>query len=325
MGDGIAVVDSDGRIFLINRAAERILNIPASGAIGQTFVNAVRDHELNDLLQRCLRTREPQTGTVEFGPRKRFLSVSATPLDEEPGCMLFLRDLTELRRLETVRRDFVTNISHELRTPLSSLKALAETLHDGAVDDPAVAKEFLDSMNTEVDKLAQMVEELGELSRIESGEAPMQTEPFDVAAVIEKAVARLAAQVTRGGLTINTHVAPSLPDALGVRDGIERVLVNLIHNAIKFTESGGEIRVFAEPYSDMLKVGVTDTGIGIPPDDLPRIFERFYKSDKSRSSGGTGLGLAIARHIVEAHGGTIQVESTEGVGSTFSFTLPKAP
>jgi two-component system phosphate regulon sensor histidine kinase PhoR len=248
--------------------------------------------------------------------------VIATPLEDEDGCLLLLQDLTELRRLETVRRDFVANISHELRTPTASIKALAETLRDGAIDDPSVAKDFLAKINAEADKLTQMVQELGDLSRIESGEAPIQSKPFNMAEAIEQAVGRLKAQADRAGLSLSVEPVSPLPQALGDRDRVEQVLVNLIHNAIKFTPPGGTITVSAKATIDDILVSVSDTGVGISADDLPRIFERFYKADRARTGGGTGLGLAIAKHIVEAHGGRIWAESVEGKGSTFSFTLP---
>jgi two-component system phosphate regulon sensor histidine kinase PhoR len=169
-----------------------------------------------------------------------------------------------------------------------------------------------------------MVQELGELSRIESGEAPLQKRGINIADAIEHAVDRLKAQSDRAGLKLDIAIPPSLPKVMADEARVEQVLVNLIHNAIKFTPSGGRINISAKARDSDILVSVTDTGIGIPADDLPRIFERFYKADKSRSGGGTGLGLAIAKHIVEAHGGRIWVESVEGKGSTFSFTLPLA-
>jgi two-component system phosphate regulon sensor histidine kinase PhoR len=324
MGDGIFVVDGESKVTTMNRAAQHILQLAESEVLGSTFVETVRDYELDDILQRCLKTKEQQVGTVETSPRKQFLRVMATPLEDEGGCLLLLQDLTELRRLETVRRDFVANISHELRTPTASIKALAETLQDGAIDDPSVAKDFLAKINAEVDKLTQMVQELGDLSRIESGEAPIQRKPFNMAEAIEQAVGRLKAQADRAGLSLSVELASPLPQALGDRDRVEQVLVNLIHNAIKFTPLGGTITVSTKATIDDILVSVSDTGVGISADDLPRIFERFYKADRARTSGGTGLGLAIAKHIVEAHGGRIWAESVEGKGSTFSFALPSA-
>ncbi len=322
MGDAIFIVDSDSRITTMNKAAESIFQISEEKAKGRTFIEVVRDHELNKVLQSCQSTKKQQTGFVELKPKKQFLGIASTPLPGEANCLILIQDLTELRRLETVRQDFISNISHELRTPISSVKALAETLSEGAIEDTTVAKDFLNRINAEADKLAQMVQELGKLSRIESGEAPLQKKLFEIVQPIEHAVERLRAQAERSGLNIETNIPSGLPQVLADESRVEQVLVNIIHNAIKFTPGGGRIKVSAEVKEDNLVVSVADTGIGIPADDLPRIFERFYKADKSRSGGGTGLGLAIAKHIVEAHGGKIWAESVEGKGSTFHFTLP---
>jgi len=187
-----------------------------------------------------------------------------------------------------------------------------------------VARDFVGKMNVEVDRLAQMVQEMGVLSRIESGEAPLQRTPLNVAEVADRAVGRLKAQADRAGLRLEIQVASDLPRVLADEARMEQVLVNLIHNAIKFTPPGGRIAVSAKAEGDKLVVSVSDTGVGIPEDDLPRVFERFYKADKARAGGGTGLGLAIAKHVVEAHGGKIWVDSAEGRGATFSFSIPLA-
>jgi len=320
--DAIFMVNGNGKITAMNRAAESIFQISEGKALGHTFIEIVRDHELNRLLQRCLSTRKQQTGAVEIKPKKQFLGVVATPLSGDGGCLAHIQDLTELRRLEMIRQDFISNISHELRTPIASVKALAETLNEGAVEDPSVAKDFLSRINAEADKLAQMVQELGELSRIESGEAPLQIRSINIAEAIGHAVDRLRAQADRAELKLDIDSTPTLPEVLADEARVEQVLVNLIHNAIKFTPSGGRISISAKAKDNDIMVSVADTGIGIPPDDLPRIFERFYKADKSRTGGGTGLGLAIAKHIAEAHGGRIWAESVEGKGSNFNFTLP---
>jgi two-component system phosphate regulon sensor histidine kinase PhoR len=291
-------------------------------ALGHTFIEVVRDHEIDSILQRCRKMAEQQTGLVETEPGKQFLGAIAAPLGD--GSLVLLQNLTELRRLETVRRDFIANISHELRTPVASLKALSETLQEGAIDDPAVAKDFLNKINTETDRLAQMVNELGELSRLESGELSLELEPIAVAEIVEEVTEMLKAQVDRAGLSLGVDIPPNLPEAQGDRERLEQVLVNLLHNAIKFTPSGGRIYLSAKAEGGNVLISVADTGVGIPADDLSRIFERFYKADKARAGGGTGLGLAIARHIIESHGGKIWAESIEGKGSTFTFTLPIA-
>ena len=341
MADGIFVVDGESKVIMVNQAAKRMFPSPFTGE-GQgegspdkiserclltaecSFIEAVHDHELDDILQKCLKTGEQQAGLVEIEPGKQFLGVIATPIRGRAGSVVLLQNLTELKRLERVRRDFIANISHELRTPLSSLKILAETLQEGAIDDSTVAKGFLDKINAEADRLAQMVNELGELSRIESGEGSLNVRPTDIGEIAMQAIERLKAQADRVGLNLVLNIPQGLPEILADRERVEQVLVNLLHNAIKFTPSGGRISISAKIEDDNALISVVDNGVGIPADDLPRIFERFYKADKARAGGGTGLGLAIARHIVEAHGGNIWAESTEGKGSTFTFTLPIA-
>jgi two-component system phosphate regulon sensor histidine kinase PhoR len=322
MGDSILVVDSDSRVTVVNRAAEELLTLPENELLGHTFIEVVRDHELDGIMQRCLKTGEQQIGMVETEHKRKFLRIIATPLGG--GSLVLLQDISELRRLETVRRDFISNISHELRTPVASLKILAETLQEGAIDDRALAQDFLHKINIEVDRLTQMVNELGELSRIESGELPLKIEPVDLGNVVRRVAERLRAQAKRGGLSLKGDSPNGLPKALADEERVEQVLVNLVHNAIKFTPPSGRINISAKAEGDDILFSVTDTGIGIPADDLPRIFERFYKADKARAGGGTGLGLAIAKHIVEALGGKIWAESIEGKGSTFTFTLPIA-
>ena len=230
-----------------------------------------------------------------------------------------------------MRREFVGNVSHELRTPLASLKALVETLEEGAIEDPPAAREFLAQMHVEVDSLAQLVQELLELSRIESGQAQLKLESVDPLELLRTAKRRLLRQAERMGVAIlveEDSALPAVPVVPTVRADaqlIERVLLNLVHNALKFSPAGGRVRLSASPTPDGIRFTVADTGIGLPADDLERIFERFYKVDRSRASRGTGLGLAIAKHIVQAHGGKIWAESAgEGHGSAFHFTLPRS-
>jgi two-component system phosphate regulon sensor histidine kinase PhoR len=324
MADGILVVDGQGEVSMINQAAERIFQFSMGKKLGHTFIEVVRDHEIDGILQKCLKTGEQQMGVVEIEPGRQLLGVVATPIVGTRGCVVLVQDLTEMRRLERVRRDFIANISHELRTPTASLKVLAESLKEGAMDDPAVAREFLDRIDIETDRLAQMVSELSELSRIESGEISLKREPIDIGEVVTRVVERLKPQADRAGLSLAIDIPSGLPRALADKEKVEQVLVNLLHNAIKFTHSDGRISCVVKIEGDNISVSVIDTGVGIPADDLPRIFERFYKADKARSGGGTGLGLAIAKHIVEAHGGKIWAESIEGKGSNFTFTLPIA-
>jgi two-component system phosphate regulon sensor histidine kinase PhoR len=306
----------------LNRAAEKVFQTSREQAIGRHFIEVVRDYEIDTLLQRCLTAKEQQKGLVGVSPKRQLLGVIVTPFQGESGCVVLVQDLTELRRLETVRRDFISNLSHELRTPITSLKALTETLNEGAIDQPSVARDFVSKMNVEVDRLAQMVQEMGDLARIESGEAPLKRSPVNVAEVAARAAERLRDQADRAGLQVKLETASGLPAVSADEGRIEQVLVNLVHNAIKFTPPGGTVRISAKADGDHLLVSVSDTGVGISADDLPRVFERFYKADRARAGGGTGLGLAIAKHVVEAHGGRIWVESVEGRGATFSFTIP---
>jgi len=264
-----------------------------------------------------------QSESIELPTRHQFLQLVVIPDQHASGSILLAQDLTRLRRLETVRRDFVSNLSHELRTPLASLKALTETLQDGALDDPPAARHFIDQIQVEVDALTQMVNELLELSKIESGRFTLDLSPVAACDLLDSASKRMQLQAERAGLGLRVECTVDLPKVQIDSQRLEQVLVNLIHNAVKFTRAGGEIVLLAEPVDGSVRFGVRDTGIGIPEDEVSRIFERFYRVDKSRAGSGTGLGLSIAKHIVEAHEGKIWAESREGEGSTFYFTIPQ--
>jgi two-component system phosphate regulon sensor histidine kinase PhoR len=324
MNDGVVIVDDDGQVQLLNPAAEAIFEIEQQAARNHSLVEVVRHHKLVELWRRSKETGQEQLTPLQLGPTKRSLQAMAIPLGPAlPGStMLLFQDVTRLRQLETVRRDFVSNISHELRTPLASLKALTETLQEGALDDLPAARQFLTRMETEVDALTNMVNELLELTRIESGQVPLKLRPVAPCDIIGSAVERLRLQAERVGLSLRVECPVDLPEVLADPPRIEQVVVNLLHNAIKFTQAGGEIVLSAVEAADGVRFSVEDTGVGILAEELPRIFERFYKTDRARAGGGTGLGLAIARHVVEGHGGRIWAESVAGIGSTFFFTLP---
>jgi len=324
MADGVIITDDEGRVRLVNPAAAQMLSFPSDSAIGKSFVAVARDHQAVQVWQRCRESGEEQSETVEMAGRGPFLRVIATSLQDAPqsGYLVLLQNLSQIRRLETVRRDFISNISHELRTPLASLKALVDTLHDGALDDPPAARRFLEYMETEVDALTQMVQELLELSRIESGLVPLRLKSTPVADIVLPPVERLRPQAERAGLRLIVDLPSNLPPALADVERARQVITNLVHNSIKFTPPGGEVSLSVGPAGDEVVISVRDTGVGIPADDLSRIFERFYKADRARSGGGTGLGLAIAKHIVLAHGGRVWATSVEGKGSTFYVALP---
>lgn len=324
MTDGVLILDEHGRIQQMNRAAEQMFELQTAEVIGHSLIETLRNHQIQDLWQESRNRGETGSIAVEISGRGLYLNCIVSPLGKGlPGSMLLLvQNLSRMRRLETVRQDFVSNISHELRTPLASLKALTETLQEGALDDPPAARGFLARMETEVDALTQMVEELLELTRIESGRTPLKLASTQPERLLLAALERLKVQAERAGLAIEIDSEPNLPDVMVDARRLEQVLVNLLHNAIKFSPNGGTIRLTARRDGGWILIQVSDPGIGIPADDLPRIFERFYKTDRARAGGGTGLGLAIARHLVEAHGGKIRVESKEGAGSTFSISLP---
>ena len=335
MGDGLLMVDHDGAITLANSAAERLLQ-PVTRAQrarrevrGRALIEVAHDHELTRLVFDARQRGQVATTLLEVGGGRRTIRAVAAPVRGVAGgpVLLVLQDLTEVRRLETARRDFVANISHELRTPLASLKALVETLDGGAIEEEEAARHFLGLMNGEVDHLTQLVRELLELSRIESGQVPLSREAIAPCELIQLAVERLATQAARAELDIvaDRGDGDALPLVWADVERIGQVLLNLLHNAIKFTPPGGRIVVGSERQGGAVAFWVRDSGTGIDPDDLPRIFERFYKADKARSGGGTGLGLAIAKHLIEIHGGTLTARNnTGGPGATFTFTLPLA-
>lgn len=326
MNDAILIVDGEGLVTLINPAAERIFNVDSSQALGHSLVEVVRQYPFVDLWRNCVKTKQQQIATIETTPERLFIQGIATPLDPilPQNTLLVFQDLTRVRRLEVVRRDFISNVSHELRTPLASLKALTETLQEGALEDPPAARRFLQKMENEIDNMTQLVRELLELSRIESGKVPFNFKPVAPNELVARAVERMQLQAERAGLTLRQECADNLPNVMADAERIEQVLVNLLHNAIKFTPAGGEIVARTWKEAGQVIFSVQDTGVGIEPAALSRIFERFYKADQSRSGGGTGLGLSIARHTVEAHSGRIWAESEVNRGSTFYFSLPAA-
>ncbi len=325
MADAVLMTDQQGSVTLINPAAQTLLHTTEDDALGRSFTQVVRQHELAAVWREASDVSGPCVELVDSGDR--FLQITVSALDDvEPGTRLaVLQDLTHVRRLEGMRREFVSNISHELRTPLASMRAIVDTLAAGALDDPPAAARFVQRMDAEIDALSQMVEELLELSRIESGRVPIRQERIDLVPVLRAATERLLPQAERGRLTVTMHLPPKLPLVLGDGPRLQQVVTNLLHNAIKFTPEGGAIDIEARAMGDRVMVIVSDSGIGIRPELHDRIFERFFKADPSRSTPGTGLGLAIVKHIVLAHGGSVWVDSELGHGSRFSFTLLQAP
>jgi two-component system phosphate regulon sensor histidine kinase PhoR len=320
LGEAIVIAGANGRIERANRAATVMFGASLAGL---RLVEAVRDHEIIDAIG-AARPDVDSVAHVERADPPRFQRAVARRL-ADGQLLLVVQDLTNLRRLETVRRDFVANVSHELRTPLAALSAMAETLEGGAVDEPAAARDFVRRMRTEIDDLTELVEGLLLIGRLESGRQSLSPEPTPPADLLARAADRLGTLVQRAGLRLVVASAEGLPKVSADPDRVAQVFANLVHNATKHTPSGGEIRLSATRDDGAVTFSVIDTGEGIAASELDRVFERFYKSDRSRADGGAGLGLSIAKHIVEAHGGTIRASSAgPGRGATFSFTLPVA-
>ncbi len=326
MADGVMVVGEDGRVQLTNQAAERLLGVNSHRIEGHRFIEAVRDHELQQLLLGCLNEREPRFGEIELLRPRRFLSAIAMPLNSEQssGALLNLHDLTWMRQVETTRREFVSNVSHELRSPIASVKALVESLEDGAVEERETARDFLQRIHREVDRMSNLVSELLHLARLETGQESLDLRTVDLEPMIHELVKEFQPNALSRGVVLKSDVADDLPQVVGDQEKLRQALVNLMNNALKFTPEQGEITVLARPHDRLAEVCIEDTGIGIAEEHLAHIFERFYKVDRSRRDGGTGLGLAIVKHIIEAHGGEVLVKSREGSGSAFGFTIPRA-
>ena len=326
MADGVLVIDAEGRVSLLNRAAESLLGVRGPDAVGSGVAEIVRDHELQALVRGALESGRPGQSDVEILTNRSFIRALAIPVQEDGsnGVLLTLHDLTGMQRLHTTRREFVSNVSHELRGPLASIKAMVETLAAGALEDRETAADFLERIGRDVDRMTVMANELLELSLLESGHVELHLVPLPLEPIVEDVIAQAAGRASLDGIETSVDIPDGLPHVVGEEDKVRQVLVNLVENAIKFMPEGGRVRVRAVEDGRLVEVGVEDTGVGIPDEHLPHVFERFYKVDRSRGGEGTGLGLAIVKHIVQLHGGDVRAESREGSGSTFYFTLPRA-
>jgi two-component system phosphate regulon sensor histidine kinase PhoR len=329
---GVLVVDRSGRITLVNRAAEKIIGMASEQLLHKWHWEAGHNFGLSSLIDEAILVGTEQKREVTlFLPIERTVEVYISPVMSNngkiAGAVVLMHDVSDWRRLERMRSEFVANVSHELRTPITAVKGFSETLLDGAMHDPDITKQFLQIIHDEADRLTRLVTDLLELSKIESGHAPFRFAKTDLVKLAERTVARYTHQAEQAGLTLRAELPQEPVEGLVDGDRIAQVLINLVGNAIAYTPAGGEVVVAVEGSLDGAVLEVRDTGIGIPSEDLPRLFERFYRVDKARDrrSGGTGLGLAIVKHIVEGHGGRVQVNSTVGKGSTFRVFLPKTP
>jgi two-component system phosphate regulon sensor histidine kinase PhoR len=331
-GDILLIADGQLRITRAGGGAASLAQRPAAELVGMSLIAAFGSAPLDAVVRQAARDGSPALGEADLGPRAaRTFAVDAVPLSGGE-VVVALHEITALRRAERVRRDFVTNISHELRTPLASVKLLAETLSAGAVQDHGTAGQFTIQIEREVDHLAQLVDELLDLSMIESGESTLKLEAVDPAAVISDLASRIGPVAARRGVAVRQLPAPTdaAPPLNADAARLGQALLNLAHNAVKYSRPGGEVRLGWEPSAGGVRFTVADDGIGISEAHQRRIFERFYKVDRSRAhesddatgGGSAGLGLAIVRHIAEAQGGSAGVRSVEGEGSTFWIELP---
>jgi two-component system phosphate regulon sensor histidine kinase PhoR len=333
MPSGVVMIDKDGRITLYNRKAEELLGGSSRERVGRHFTEIREHYELAVLIREGLETRAQKHKELHvFVPQERLLDIGMIPMtltgDEEPGLLFVLQDVTAIRRLENMRSEFVANVSHELKTPVAAVKGFAETLLSGALEDRETTRSFLTIIHDESERLNRLIGDILELSKIESRRSPLQFSSVDFEALLGRLYELFAPAAARKGITLDLQSEPGL-FLEADEDRLGQILINLLQNGLNYTPEGGKVKVRAETFEaeggeERVRITVSDTGIGIPKKDLPRIFERFYRVDKarSRSSGGTGLGLSIVKHLVDMHGGTIRVESTVGVGSHFIIELP---
>lgn len=329
MADGLLALDAGGRTIKLNPAAERLLGTTEVEVLGRRPEETWPEMKLDTALAQAQKEGRPLTQEIRYG--SLVLLAHVTPLKGErnqpAGTVVVLHDITELEKLERMRREFVANVSHELKTPLTTVKSYVETLLDGAAEEPEVRARFLRVVEAETDRMARLVKDLLHLSQLDQGNASWDVQPYEVPPLVEECVSKLAVPAERKGLAVKRVYAADLRSGLFDRDKLQQVILNLLANAIEFTPTKGEIIVDARNHGAMVRVAVRDSGIGIPKEDLPRIFERFYRVDKARSRmlGGTGLGLAIARQIVEHLGGAISIDSELGRGTEVVFTIPAGP
>lgn len=337
MVEGVMVLDYRGHVLQVNPALERMFGVSRTEARGRPCAEVFRHQQLNELVSAILDTRANHEDEIVLAPTGRCLHIQASVAggerENEACAVLVFHDITELRRLEKIRKDFVANVSHELRTPLTSIKGYVEALLDGAKDDPDASTKFLDIILKQSDRLNLIIEDLLELSKIESGRVSFKEEPLDLRNVIDRTLSMIKPLADKKGHRLVSFVDETLPPVAGDEDRLAQVMTNLLDNAVKYTPEHGTITVAAHlipkqagmtPSSQTIELSVTDTGIGIPEQDRPRVFERFYRVDKARSRelGGTGLGLAIVKHIVEGHRGQVWVEGNQPHGSRFVVRLP---
>jgi two-component system phosphate regulon sensor histidine kinase PhoR len=328
MIEGVILTDQIGRVASINQAVERIFVVRRQNVEGKVFLEAIRNNDIAEVISTILNLGEPLSKEITLAyPVQRIFEVNATPIfynNAISGCLVVIHDITEIRRLETMRQDFVANVSHELKTPLTSIKGFVETLLSGALEDKENNRNFLKIIQDHAGRLDNLVDDLLSLSHLESRGMVINKKDFDLSSQVKEVIQGFKSQIKNKDI----EVINQLPQELLInadKNRIEQVFVNLIDNAVKFNKNRGYIKIYNQLSEGNIKIIIEDSGMGIPQRDISRIFERFYRVDKARSRelGGTGLGLSIVKHIVELHGGIAGVESTEGFGSKFWFIIPK--
>jgi two-component system, OmpR family, phosphate regulon sensor histidine kinase PhoR len=330
MIEGVIAVDGRDVILLLNARARSMFDLDATRGEGKPFLEVVRNTELHEVFREARAAGEGSVSNREVrlvGPVNRRVEVNAVPLrlgGHEVGVVMVLHDVTELRRLEQVRTEFVANVSHELRTPLTAIQGYLETLLTGALEERENARRFLEIVFRHTERLGRLLNDLTDLSNIELGRVSLKLAPTRLDEAVDAVLAIMAAKAQSGKVTLKSQLPRDLPAVLADRDRLVQILINLVDNAVKYTPEGGRVTVrVQEPADGHIEIDVVDTGIGIPPADLPRITERFYRVDKARSRelGGTGLGLAIVKHLVFAHNGLLRIESEPGRGTTVRVWL----
>lgn len=330
MTEGVLAVDSQQHVLFANAAAGKKLRFNPDNVVGAPLLEVVRSHELRNLVNQCLENSKPVYGSVSWKSQNQVLAldVRATPLPSGaiPGVVLVLQDVSELKRLEGIRQQFVANVSHELKTPLSSIRAYAETLLNGAIEDKAHARNFLGRIDEQAARLNELILDLLSLARIESGQAVLDLTEVPLQQVVKRCLDFCEGRAKAKDIALVNEISDKQLAVRGDEESLQHILDNLIDNAVKYTPPGGTITISCSLQDGEARIEVVDTGVGIAAEHHDRLFERFYRVDKARSRelGGTGLGLSIVKHLCQAMGGSVSVSSTLGKGSTFSVRLPLA-
>lgn len=330
MIEGVIVADKEARIISINPTIEKLFDISKEEAENRFFLEVIRNNDITEVIHTVLEKGE--SVSQEFSlvwPVQKIFQLNVSPFFDGSknivsGCLVVIHDITEIRKLETMRRDFVANVSHELKTPLTSIKGFVETLLEGALYDKENSRHFLEIIQSHTNRLDNLINDLLTLSHIESKEIQLECAEVNLRDLADKILSGFTAQLKKRSITCYNDIASGV-SVQADRDKMEQVFTNLIDNAIKFNKEKGSLKVYSQDFDNKIKIVIEDSGLGIPQKDISRIFERFYRVDKARSRelGGTGLGLSIVKHIVELHGGSVSVESAEGIGSKFFVILPK--